>query len=202
LVTLAKREIIIEPDYWLGGKTLANGVPWMVPGAIHAMDRLLRPDDVVLEVGTGGSTLFFAERCQRVIAIETSEAWAQDVVLEMEDRQIRNVEYYLRPTQEAVESKVASLTENLCSVVSIDSVSGFDRSRFLTLSLLINPGPQLRMVVMDNYSDATLFLKHHSLSEEEMQLSLGVSHGRWRVETYNDNRWFGSGTRLFIREKE
>ena len=59
---LFSHEIVIQPDYWMGTECLKNGVPWQVPHSIYKEDEYCGSDDMVLEFGAGGSTIFFARR--------------------------------------------------------------------------------------------------------------------------------------------
>ncbi len=65
--------------FMLGQDTLTIGYPWMALGAILTLERLLQPTWRVLELGSGGSTLFFARRCASVQSYETDETWAKRV---------------------------------------------------------------------------------------------------------------------------
>lgn len=55
-------KIEIPENYWFGDKCVENRIPWMVPAAIYALDRFITKEDTVLEIGSGGSTLFFSDR--------------------------------------------------------------------------------------------------------------------------------------------
>jgi putative heme iron utilization protein len=44
--------------------------PWLTKEAILLLERLLRPDDIGLEFGSGRSTIWFAERVEKLISIE------------------------------------------------------------------------------------------------------------------------------------
>lgn len=67
------------PQYMKGQETLAVGYPWLALGAILTMERLLQPSWRVLELGSGGSTLFWARRCATVYSYETDATWAARV---------------------------------------------------------------------------------------------------------------------------
>jgi predicted O-methyltransferase YrrM len=56
---------------------LQVGLPWISLGAIRFLGRALRPEMSVFEYGSGGSTLFFAQRCRSVVAIEDDPYWAR-----------------------------------------------------------------------------------------------------------------------------
>lgn len=64
------------PKWWeptLDGTIPA--VPWLGPDVIPFLDRLLQPDWKVCEHGSGGSTLWFAERVAQVVAVESDHDW-------------------------------------------------------------------------------------------------------------------------------
>lgn len=49
--------------------------PWLSPEVIDFLGGLLTPDMRVLEHGSGGSTLWFAERVKKVWAVENDPVW-------------------------------------------------------------------------------------------------------------------------------
>lgn len=51
-------------------------LPWIAYDAIAALDQFLTSEMTVFEFGSGGSTLFFADRCKSVTAIEDEPGWA------------------------------------------------------------------------------------------------------------------------------
>lgn len=53
--------------------------PWWVYGAIDLVEHWLDPSSSVLELGSGGSTLFWAERGNPVTSIENSASWLKKV---------------------------------------------------------------------------------------------------------------------------
>lgn len=54
-------------------------VPWMTYPAIKALERLVRPDMEVFEFGSGSSTLWWGQRCARVVAVEHDAEWAAQI---------------------------------------------------------------------------------------------------------------------------
>jgi len=57
--------------------------PWMAPSAVRGLSLMLRPDDVLLELGSGASTRFFAHRVRRVVGLEPNPEWAERVEFEL-----------------------------------------------------------------------------------------------------------------------
>ncbi len=53
--------------------------PWLVGEAVDLLTTWLRPSDVVVEFGSGRSTLWLAERAGSVISVEHDVAWAERV---------------------------------------------------------------------------------------------------------------------------
>ena len=82
----------IPDNYVSGGFAMEYEVPWMTPGAVKRLDELVKPTDNVIEVGTGGSTLFFARRAQSVIGIEPNLEWADSVIQEASVRNINSAD--------------------------------------------------------------------------------------------------------------
>lgn len=49
--------------------------PWWVWAAIRFVESVLKPEDRVLEIGSGYSSLWLARRCRQVISVEGSPEW-------------------------------------------------------------------------------------------------------------------------------
>ena len=64
---------------FLGRPLLEAGMPWMTFAAMRWLRAYLRPTMSVFEWGSGGSTLFFAERVARVVSVEYDAAWSSAV---------------------------------------------------------------------------------------------------------------------------
>jgi predicted O-methyltransferase YrrM len=54
-------------------------IPWITYPAIDFLAERLRPDMTVFEFGSGGSTLWWAERVAHVTCVEHDPAWAAEV---------------------------------------------------------------------------------------------------------------------------
>jgi Methyltransferase domain len=65
------------------------------------LERYLRKDMSVFEYGSGGSTVFFANRVRRVISVEHDALWHRQVSEVLERRGLTNCEYLLREPQQA-----------------------------------------------------------------------------------------------------
>jgi predicted O-methyltransferase YrrM len=52
-----------------------KAIPFLHPRVIDYLAELIKPDWRILEHGSGGSTLWFADRCDIVVAIEGNPDW-------------------------------------------------------------------------------------------------------------------------------
>jgi hypothetical protein len=86
------------PDYLASQdkQPLDRGLPWIAFGAMRRLEELLRPNMDVFEYGTGGSSVFFAERCRSLVCVEDSADWAMRVRDRLKDA--RNVNIISQPT--------------------------------------------------------------------------------------------------------
>jgi len=53
--------------------------PWLTKESIGILNRWIRPGHSVVEFGSGGSTLYFAARCGRLVSYEHDENWYRKV---------------------------------------------------------------------------------------------------------------------------
>lgn len=72
-------------------------VPWFSYGAIDFLKTYVRPDMTVCEYGSGGSTLFFAQRAKSVLSIEDHAQWRELVLKRLNEKGIRNATVLLHP---------------------------------------------------------------------------------------------------------
>ncbi len=54
---------------------MVSCVPWIPFLAIQFLEAILRPEMKVFEWGSGGSTVFFAQRVSRIVSIEHEREW-------------------------------------------------------------------------------------------------------------------------------
>ena len=76
---------------------LELGLPWWSFGAIDFMGEYLRPEMRVFEYGPGGSTLFLAQRVQKVTSTEDERSWCDELSRILQQGNIKNVELQFRP---------------------------------------------------------------------------------------------------------
>jgi len=174
------------PRYWDGGlHMLEHGHPWLTPGAVLYLVNHLKPSFAVLEIGSGGSTVFFATRCKSVVSVESDEMWRKCVTDELEKRKLNNVQIFFKTDQSAMEEFVRERQEGEFDVVLVDPKSGYDRSR---LARLCRPKLKERgLMIIDNYAvvDSEVHLETKKLG--------------WHSYYYVDPHWSGRGTSIHIK---
>lgn len=75
--------------------TFEYQIPWMVFGCVDFLDDWLKPEMLVFEYGSGGSTLFFASRVKNVLSIDHNPQWFKIIKETIEQKNIKNIEYNL-----------------------------------------------------------------------------------------------------------
>jgi hypothetical protein len=64
--------------------------PWFPIEAINFLDSVIKPDHSIFEYGSGGSTIYFAQRARLVVSVDHDPAWYRDVQNELKIRGIMN----------------------------------------------------------------------------------------------------------------
>ena len=191
---LFSHEIVIQSDYWTGSQCLENGVPWQVPDSIYQEDAVCQREDMVLEFGAGGSTIFFAKRCKHVLSIETDPNWASLVQHKLDSLNLENVTLICIENQLEIERFVQDFEMGHISILSVDTVYGYNRSAFLNGFFQKGISKNLRMIVLDNYAAPELFKEHYD--KEAVNLE------EWIVFKYDDEHWYGNGTKIYMRKSQ
>ena len=69
------------------------GLPWLTPQAILFLQSWIQPLDLMLEFGSGRSTLWFARRLSTVVSVEHDPVWYNLVDGMIKEAQVHNVIY-------------------------------------------------------------------------------------------------------------
>jgi SAM-dependent methyltransferase len=83
-------------------------LPWFSYGAIDFLESFLTKEMRVFEFGSGGSTLFFAQRSKSVTAIEDNAHWCELVAAKLAAGGIENVDLRHVPVAFTTEQAFAS----------------------------------------------------------------------------------------------
>ncbi len=75
--------------------TIDHRIPWLVFSCIDFLDKWLKKDMQVFEYGSGGSTLYFAEKTGKIISIEHDAKWFNYAQTVIEKAGFDNISYSL-----------------------------------------------------------------------------------------------------------
>jgi hypothetical protein len=75
--------------------TLDYKIPWLVFSCIQFLEKWLKKEMLVFEYGSGGSTLFFAEKTASVFSVEHDQSWYYNAKKAMEHSGLLNIQYSL-----------------------------------------------------------------------------------------------------------
>ncbi len=84
--------------------TIDYQIPWMSFAAIDYLSDWLHKKMVVFEYGSGGSSLFIAERVHQLHSVDHDELWYNKVQAIIEQKQIKNITYKLFKPEPLVSS--------------------------------------------------------------------------------------------------
>ena len=141
-----------------GTDPVTLGIPWIAFGAIDWLEQNVRPQDRVLELGSGGSTIFFGSRVAELTSFEHDSewlAWVQEHV-----NPDFPAEFRLLPENKYVE-ELARMEPAQFDLVLIDG--GSDRGAALVQARrLVKPGGHL---MLDNSDGSHLDVALHALKD-------------------------------------
>ena len=166
---------IIERRY----RRLNPGLPWLTQTANAILPDYLLPTDVGLELGSGRSTLWFAQRVASLTSIEHNPEWYARVRGWLEEEHVTNVDYQLHPAEDGAGSETppayVRAVENI-PIASLDFalVDGIYRD-LAALAVLprLKPGGVL---IIDN---ANLYLPCGSHAPNSRHAADGPAGPQW-----------------------
>jgi hypothetical protein len=138
----------------LAGK--AKNSPWMTPAAVKYLDHLLSAQDVVLELGSGASTAWYARRVRRVVSLEPNPSWAERVKAGLADHS--NAEVRVGAVQDLFAAAFLELRPTVLIVDHTDEprFSRTDAIRFALIDGTMPRSSTPRLIVLDD-SDRTRY---------------------------------------------
>ena len=69
--------------------------PWLNKNAVLALEGLIQKSDIIVECGSGRSSIWFAKNAGKLISIENSPEWYEIVNKKLKKAQLTNVDYHL-----------------------------------------------------------------------------------------------------------
>lgn len=161
-----------------GTDGLKIGYPWLTLGAIYSLERIMGKRNAldVLEIGGGGSTVFFAKRAKSVLTFEHNAGWVKEIKKALPKGS--NVRI-IHDTISKLEDFVDGLKESKFEVILVDSGYSYNsRARFLRKS--VNKLKKDGWLIIDNYA----------LTDKDFDYS------GFDVFTFDMFQYSGRGTRL------
>jgi predicted O-methyltransferase YrrM len=155
------------------------GYPWLTLGAIMEMEGFLTPDFKILELGSGGSTIFFSRRCKSVKSFEHSPVWRDIIKAKLPDPS--NVTFVCGYIDEL--EKVLMDEPEDYDLALIDS-GPTDVERVRAMKIAATKVKRGCYMVVDNYKAAGM---------------RGVSYAGWKICVYDQFRYPGRGTLICIK---
>ena len=194
---LTNHNVRIPHGYWAthstGRMTLEYEVPWTTPESVFRLNELITKDIDVLEFGSGGSTLFFANRARSVVSFDNQLGWIEKVVEKTEG--MSNVQItHIKDKEQFMET----FPRKRFDCVLIDPKRKF-LSRDLILNKCIDILKSPSIIVLDNYANISMFPQTHRLHGKDLFDHLGLVD--FVEELYNHKKWDGRGTRILREAK-
>lgn len=105
-----------ELEWW---EAWNQGVPWLIMGAVGYLDKLIRPSFSVFEWGSGGSTIWLAERASQVTSVEHTKGWYEKLSKRLEEEGLANVTLHFLPMGKYVEA-ILGYPDDAFDLIMID----------------------------------------------------------------------------------
>jgi predicted O-methyltransferase YrrM len=129
-------------------------LPWISYRAQHIIRRMMAPDWVVLEFGSGTSTVWFAQRSATLHSIEDDQAWYNTVQGLLVAKQTFNVHHLLR--DEATYCDLSDYPDHSFDFVLIDGIQRAACARSVIPK--VKAGGWIYLDNSDRYQQATQIL--------------------------------------------
>lgn len=176
------RQLPNRSNFLKGRFTVEIGYPWLTYGAIMTLERMNLSEFDVLEFGSGGSTIFFAQRAKSITSIDSDYEWYNRVKERIEIDKYQNVNmccgdmnFHMKFLKDELDNKY--------DMVLIDSdPKKTDRATLVKASVpVMKP---CAWMIIDNYGRWGL----HWFTPKG-----------WTVYNFDDLDWNGNGTRMLKR---
>ena len=180
-----------------GHASIEHECPWMVPESVDFINAHIKKEWKVLEVGSGGSSFFFARRCSKVLAIENFASYYDTMKQSLSDKGIADKLDLQLVTAEQLIDVLSSLEEKF-DVISIDhGVHHPSRSHCLESVIKHWTG---EMLVMDNWAKKPAWPRSWNISKDKFR-QLYPSTQNCDIFDFLHPSWIGRGTRIILKKQ-
>jgi hypothetical protein len=142
----------------------------MVPTAVKSLDALLRPNDLVLELGSGASTTWYGKRARAVVSLEANRAWANWVRRRLLAEGLKNCDIVEGPIEIGLKSLLCQAAFDVV-VVDFSDEPGFNRAA-AAKAVASTPAPP-RLIILDD-SDRPAYRDVFPISEYQATRYIGL----------------------------
>lgn len=88
-------------------ETFKSGLPWLTFEAIQFLNSHIKPQDIVFEYGGGASSIYFANKAQKIITVEHDEEWFQLITAHFQSQKINRWEGKIIPPEKSNTAETA-----------------------------------------------------------------------------------------------
>jgi predicted O-methyltransferase YrrM len=162
------------------------GLPWLTRDAIRLLEAWLRPHHRGLELGSGRSTFWFAERVEGLVSVEHDPEWHARVTMGLAERGLGNVDLILAGAERECAEAIRRQADSSFDFILID---GLYREASLAEGLRkLKPSGMLILDNAERYllppNDRIRMAPHQRKTSNdpvwsEFQQSEGARHALW-----------------------
>lgn len=110
--------------------TLDYRIPWLVFSSISFLESWLKKNMNVFEYGSGGSTLYFAEKTATVVSVEHDKAWYENAKKAILDSGVENIDYTLIEPKRLLDTADRNCTDPAQYVSCFKEYKGYEFSAY------------------------------------------------------------------------
>jgi hypothetical protein len=110
--------------------TLDHKIPWLVFSSISFLDGWLKKHMQVFEYGSGGSTLYFAQKTARIISVEHNKEWYANASIAIKESRLNNINYTLIEPQLLQDTLLRNCTDPTLYVSCFKEYTGYEFSAY------------------------------------------------------------------------
>lgn len=158
-----------------------SALPWMTYPFISFITPKLQPHHTIFEFGSGSSTLFFAPKVHKIIALESNKKWHEIMSIKLAQLNIKNVELVLMEDalQNPAYENYLQNSQQKFDFITIDSLKRFPCSQNV-----INALKPDGMVILDDserphYKKIFDFFAAQGFQKQDF---FGIAPGQFRIK--------------------
>lgn len=126
---------------YLGEK---NYSPRMNDKSIKFLEKIIKPEHIIMETGTGNSTVWFGKNGKRVVSFENREDWLEKVSSHLKKENVQNVRIYFHKEYHRKDfaDLIASEDNILYDIVLHDGPNRMDKRTLIAYKIwqFVKPG--------------------------------------------------------------